>query len=400
MRESQLLRAERAPEDTERRTVRSLGIERPGRARFFELEDGPLEPGHVRVDTLYTGLSAGTELSWFRGTNPYLHAAWEPELGVFQHDRPASGYPVRTLGYMEVARVRASRDGVHAPGDLVAMAYGHRSGHTADPDRQLVVPLPPDIDPMLGIYAAHMGPICANGLLHAAAEAWGAGVRELGDGVAGRYVLVTGGGVIGLLVGLFARHLGAAGVALADRTPERLRAAAALGLEPLDETEVEPWRAVKERWRHGPRDRGADVAFQCRGRIASLATALRALRPQGAVIDLAFYQEDAAQLQLGEEFHHNGLAIRCAQIARVPRGLADWDRRRLAAETVALLRAEGRAIREHLITDVLPLEEAPALLEAISARRRHVIQAVFEVGERDRQVAGRSLIARRLRPRP
>ena len=385
MRESPVQWANGAtPADTGHRTVRSLGIERPGCARFFELEDERLEPGRIRVDTVYTGLSAGTELTYFKGTNPYLHAAWQPELGVFRRDRPATGYPVRTLGYMEVARVRASRSKAHAAGDLVAMAYGHRSGHTADPGRQLVVPLPADLDPILGIYAAHMGPICANGLLHAAAEARGADVRDLGDGVAGRCVLVTGGGVIGLLVGLFARHLGAVEVAVADHTPARLRAAAALGLQPVDESVVEPWRAVKERWRHGSRDRGADVAFQCRGRVASLASALRALRPQGTVIDLAFYQEDAAELRLGEEFHHNGLAIRCAQIARVPRGLAgSWDRRRLAAETVALLRAEGGAIGEHLITDVLPLEDAPALLEAISARRRHVIQAVFEVRQPD-----------------
>jgi threonine dehydrogenase-like Zn-dependent dehydrogenase len=380
MPESQTLRTAPARRGQEPRLVRSLGIERPGRARFFELEDEPLEPGHLRVDTLYTGLSAGTELTYFRGTNPYLQAAWDADLGVFRRDQQATAYPVRVLGYMEVARVRASRSDAHAPGDLVAMAYGHRTGHTADPERKLVVPLPGDLDPVLGVYAAHMGPICANGLLHAAAEAWGSSVRELGDGVAGRFVLVTGAGVIGLLVGLFARHLGAAEVAVADRTPERLRAAAALGLEPIDETQVEPWRAVKARWRHGPRDRGADLAFQCRGRTASLATALRSLRPQGTVIDLAFYQEGAPDLRLGEEFHHNGLTIRCAQISRVPRGLErSWDRRRLAGETVALLRAEGPAVRKHLVTDVLPFEDAPALLEAVSDRRRHVIQAVFEV---------------------
>ena len=53
------------------------------------------------------------------------------------------------------------------------------------------------------------------------------------------------------------------------------------------------------------------------------------------MVDLAFYQGGAPDLALGEEFHHNGLTIRCAQIGRVPRGTAHlWDRRRLAAETV------------------------------------------------------------------
>jgi threonine dehydrogenase-like Zn-dependent dehydrogenase len=364
----------------ETRLERSLGLERPGVARFYEFELGPVRDGCVQVDTLYSGLSAGTELTWFKGTNPYLHARWDQELGVFQPGQPAVEYPLRTLGYMEVGRVRDSRVRRLPEGSLVAMAYGHRTGHTADVGRQLAVPLPPGLDPLLGIYAAHMGPICANGLLHAAAEAGGSRVRRLGDGVRGRRVLVTGAGVVGLLMGLFARHLGAAEVVIADRTRTRLEAAARLGLEPLDEAVADSWLTLKRRWRHGAGDHGADVAFQCRGRLHALQNALRMLRPQGTVIDLAFYQEDTAELRLGEEFHHNGLAIRCAQIARVPRGLGDsWSRRRLAEETIGLLTAEGDAIRQHLISDVVPLEQGPDLLRQVAARERHVLQAVFEV---------------------
>ena len=96
------------------------------------------------------------------------------------------------------------------------------------------------------------------------------------------------------------------------------------------------------------------------------------------MIDLAFYTDDGAALQLGAEFHHNGLGVRCAQIGRVPRGTAHaWDRERLSAETIALLRAHGPAVREHVITDVVPLAEGPALLADLAARRRHVIQAVL-----------------------
>ena len=62
------------------------------------------------------------------------------------------------------------------------MAYGHKTGHTADPARGWWFPLPDRLDPLLGIYVAQMGPICANGLLHAAADLLGAGVVSLGDG--------------------------------------------------------------------------------------------------------------------------------------------------------------------------------------------------------------------------
>ncbi len=112
-----------------------------------------------------------------------------------------------------------------------------------------------------------------------------------------------------------------------------------------------------------------------------LATALRALRPQGTVIDLAFYQGGAPELRLGEEFHHKGLTIRCAQISRVPRGLADhWDRRRLSAETLALLSDCGELVRRGLVTDIVPFQDGPVLMTELAERRRSTIQAVFSVG--------------------
>ena len=152
-------------------------------ARLVDEDEPAPAGGQFRLETLYTGLSAGTELTFFKGTNPYLHAAWDKQLGVFRRDRPATGFPVRAPGYMEVGRVSETSSDAVAVGDLVAMAYGHKTAHTVDPAADRFVPLPHDIDPVLGIYAAHMGPICANGLLHAAAELAGPGALQLGDGV-------------------------------------------------------------------------------------------------------------------------------------------------------------------------------------------------------------------------
>jgi threonine dehydrogenase-like Zn-dependent dehydrogenase len=231
---------------------------------------------------------------------------------------------------------------------------------------------------VLGIYVAHMGPICANGLLHAAADLHGAAVRSLADGVVGRRVVVTGAGVVGLLTALFARAHGAASVVVADPTPQRRAVAEAFGLETIDPDAGDPAVPLKTRWRHAADDRGADVVFQCRGQAGALHLALRLLRPQGTVIDLAFYQGGAEEVRLGEEFHHNGLGLRCAQIGRVPRGLAPvWDRERLSAETIALLRTDGAAIRKHLITAIVPFEEAPQLLGDLAQRRRQELQAVL-----------------------
>jgi threonine dehydrogenase-like Zn-dependent dehydrogenase len=359
--------------------VRALGLAGPYEPRFFEADLPRVGEGEFRVETLFTGLSAGTELTYYKGTNPYLHAVFDEEYGVFRDGRAGSPYPIERLGYMEVGRVVESRSDAVEPGRLVAMTYGHRTGHVADPARERFVVLPDDLDPLLGVYVAHMGPICANGLLHAAAELAAGEVRSLGAGVEGRHVVVIGAGVVGLLTALFAAEHGAAAVAVVDASESRLAAARSLGLEAVPER-PETWERLKEKWAHGTADRGADLVFQCRGRAASLALALRCLRPQGTVVDLAFYQDGAGAVRLGEEFHHNALTIRCAQIGRVPRGLGGaWSRDRLSAETIELLRRRGPAMRDALVTDVLPLEEAPALLAQLAARERDVLQAVFTV---------------------
>ncbi len=281
---------------------------------------------------------------------------------------------------MESARVIESGVEDYAPGDMVGAVYGHKSGHTADPFHDVLTKLPEDMDPILGIYVGQMGPIAANGILHADAELLGPNIASLGASLAGRPVLVIGAGVVGLFVALFAQGAGASEVVIADPSPFRRLRATCLGLTAMPEHQA--WNHAKARWLHGGDDRGADVVFQTRADSASLHAAMQALRPQGTVIDLAFYQGGANHLRLGEEFHHNGLNLRCAQINRVPRGMGfAWDKRRLAAETVRLLSARGKEIRAQLITHVVPIEEAPAFLRSLVADRPEFLQIVFKVGD-------------------
>jgi threonine dehydrogenase-like Zn-dependent dehydrogenase len=377
------------------RLVRSLGIAAPGEPVILEVAEPAPEDGQAWVSTLWSGISAGTEVALLHGEDPHHRSGWDRELRVFGTG-PRSGYPIVGLGYMEVARVTESRTEHLAEGQVVAMAYGHRTGHCADPARETVVPVPQDLDPMLGVFLAQLGPIGVNGLLHAAAEDGGpsAGVA---DGVRDRRVLVTGGGAVGLVTALLARLHGAASVVVADPSPERLAVADALGLGTVVD-DGEAWRGLKRSdgpplpptasasaavptgAQPGGELRGVDVAFQCRGHPSSLATALKSLRPQGTVVDLAFYQGGAAEVRLGEEFHHNGLTIRCAQISRVPPGMQDrWDRRRLADVTLDLLRERGADLLAHLVSDVVDLDEGPDLLRDVAARRRRVLTAVLRM---------------------
>ena len=46
-------------------------------------EDRPLGPDDVRLKTLFSGISAGTELTAYRGSNPSLTKRWDEELRLF-----------------------------------------------------------------------------------------------------------------------------------------------------------------------------------------------------------------------------------------------------------------------------------------------------------------------------
>jgi len=133
---------------SERRTVRTLGVAKPGEPAFFTYEEDPPHEGQFRVDTLYTGLSAGTELTFLKGTNPYLHASWDAERGVFCEGEPSQSYPVRVMGYMEVARVVEARTPVVETGDFVSFNYVHRTVHVIDPEASVVTVLPDSLDPI------------------------------------------------------------------------------------------------------------------------------------------------------------------------------------------------------------------------------------------------------------
>ena len=61
------------------REVRSLGVEAPFRPGFFAYEEPPAGPGQVRLDLCCTGLSADTELTFLRNTNPYLTSSWDAD---------------------------------------------------------------------------------------------------------------------------------------------------------------------------------------------------------------------------------------------------------------------------------------------------------------------------------
>ncbi len=128
--------------------------------------------------------------------------------------------------------------------------------------------LPPDLDDAAG---AMLEPLAV--ALHA--------VKRAGI-VAGRRVLVTGGGPIGLLVALTAKAFGAVPVALCDILATRRDAAHQLGVEatlnPASLTLADEVRALT--------GDGFDVVFEASGARAALRQAFDLVRPGGTIVQI------------------------------------------------------------------------------------------------------------------
>jgi threonine dehydrogenase-like Zn-dependent dehydrogenase len=337
----------------------------PRRVEHADEPDQPLAPDEVRVQTLFSGISAGTELTAYRGTNPYLHKRWDKDSRLFVAGAAAQpAYPLVGWGYEEVGAIceLGADVGDLAVGQRVYGVWGHRTHRAVSAEHARQRLLPESVDPLLGIFS-NIGAIAFNGILDAQIN--------LGETVA-----VFGMGVVGQLVAQLARLSGAQVIAV-DLMPARRELALRLGAaEALD------GRGAAEAIKALTGGRGADLCIEASGATPALHEAIRACAYSARVVAMGFFQGEARQLFLGEEFHHNRIAVVCSQISGVSPALQGrWDRLRLTTSFMRLA-AEGRLELLPLVSHVRPFAEAGALFEQLDQRPDEVLQAVLSFDER------------------
>jgi threonine dehydrogenase-like Zn-dependent dehydrogenase len=152
-----------------------------------EYEERPLQPNEVRLRTLYSGISAGTELTAYRESNPYLSKRWDDDRRLFLGGGVFLWYPIEGWGYEEVGEVAEVGSEVTdiRPGEVGWGAWGHKSTTVVYESWAAQRKLAPDVDPMVGIFS-RIGAIALNAVLDA-------------DVHLGEYVGVFGQGVPGLI---------------------------------------------------------------------------------------------------------------------------------------------------------------------------------------------------------
>jgi 2-desacetyl-2-hydroxyethyl bacteriochlorophyllide A dehydrogenase len=337
----------------------------PRRIAFIDEEVAAPGAGEVLVRTLYSGISAGTELTAYRGTNPYLTRKWNPRERLFtaadEEGYPAGGW---REGYEEVGEIAALGPGVEdlEVGQRVYGIWGHRETKVLPADYARARILPAHVNPLHGIFA-RIGEIALNAMLD--------GEPHLGETVA-----VFGLGVIGQVVCQLARLSGARVIGV-DLVSERLDLARKLDVDHVIEGGE---GGVAEKVKELTDGRGADVCFEVTGNARGLHEAIRACAYNSKVVAVGFYQGDAVGLRLGEEFHHNRVAVVCSQISGVNPALQHrWDKPRLTRAFMGLV-ADGRVTLDPLVTHVVPFREAAAAYQLLDKSPSAVMQAVMSFG--------------------
>jgi threonine dehydrogenase-like Zn-dependent dehydrogenase len=341
-----------------------LTIDAPFKVGLTQYDEADLAPDEVRIRTLHSGISAGTELTLFRGSNPYLTKSWDRSARLFRDSGGSLTLPAPAMGYEEVGRVveRGSEVAGMEIGDVVWGAWGHKSSHVAKASWARDRLLPDGLDPIAGIFA-QIGSIALNAVNDAQLR-----LTEV--------VAVFGQGVPGLMVTQLAKASGATVIAV-DRHKSRLERALAFGADHVLEAGGDVAGAVKAL----TGQRGADVSIEISGAYEALHEAIRATAYNSRVVVAGFFQGAAAGLALGEEFHHNRITLVGSQISGVARDLDHrWDRLRLDHAIMAL--QLGRRVDFHsLISHRFPARDLQAAYDLIHGDPAVPTQVVLDFGE-------------------
>lgn len=342
------------------RTARTATLTGPKTIDVVDQQLPDPGPDEVLLEAVYSGISAGSEMNVYQAKAPLWRTRRDPATGLFEpSDEPEWTYPM-PYGYAAVGRVAArGRDVTMVQvGDLVFTFTPHASAAVVAADS--VVPLPHLADPRVGVLNANLN-TAYNGVLDAH--------PNLGD-----VVVVSGLGVIGLIVVQLLRRLGIRVIAV-DGIAERRTLAERFGAE----TTLEPGAHVARTVRALTDNRGADIVIEVSGASPALNEAIRTVGYNGTVIALSWYGGTFESLSLVGEFHHNRPRVIVSQVAGLAPHLGPlWSMPRRQAIVSELMQTLDLT---PLITHELGIEEAAEAYRLVDSRPDDLVQCLITYGD-------------------
>jgi threonine dehydrogenase-like Zn-dependent dehydrogenase len=312
------------------------------------------------VQTLFSAISAGTEMLFYRGQAP-------PDMPVDSEISALSGrvtYPLK-YGYCSVGQViEIGQDVPSEWMDRCIFAFNpHESHFLADPSS--LIPLPEGISPESAVFLPNME-TAVNFVMD--------GRPMIGDQVA-----VIGQGVVGLLtVGLLGL-LPLASLVSLDRFPLRrdwsMRLGAHFSLDPdASGAAVEARRQLTGNRPYS----GADLTFELSGAPQALNLALDLTGFDGCVIVGSWYGQKRAELNLGGYFHRSRIRLVSSQVSTInPEWAGRWSKGRRFQLAWDMIR---RLQPERLISQRVAFTDARKAYELLDQEPGDALQVILTYG--------------------
>jgi len=280
-------------------TASSLWYCGPGKAEIRQELLSTPRAGEIRVKTLYSAISRGTESLVFDGRVP------ESEFGRMRAPFMDGDFPFPVkYGYAAVGRVE---DGGPLRGRSVFALHPHQTAFNITASS--LVALPDDVPPHRAVLGANM-------------ETALNGVWDAAPAPADR-IAVIGAGVVGSLVAYLCGRLPGASVTLVDINPARAELATALGVD-----FAAPDKAQLD----------CDLVVHASGSPDGLNTALKLAGDEATVLEMSWYGDRAVSAPLGGPFHSRRLRLLSSQVGSIaPSHRPRWTYHRRLSAAVALL---------------------------------------------------------------
>lgn len=307
--------------------ARAFWIREPGVGEIREQALPAAAPGQVLVETLYSGISRGTEALVFNARVP--ESEYQRMRAPFQEgDFPA---PVK-YGYASVGEV------VEGPESLlhrrVFCLFPHQDRYRVD--AASVVLLPDEVPSGRAVLTANMET--------AVNAVWDAG-PTVGDRIS-----VVGAGTLGCLVARLTSRFPGVQVELVDVNPARASVARKLGV-----VFAAPESARDDR----------DLVFHTSASGAGLDTALRLAGFEARVMELSWYGADAVASHLGAHFHSRRITLQSSQVGAV--ATARRARRSTTERMNLALELLADPCLDSLITGEDSFDELPEVMSRLAS---------------------------------
>lgn len=311
----------------------------------------PCRPEDVKVQTLVSGISQGTETLMYRGEGPEDQAVTPRTC----EGESMGSFPLK-YGYASVGHViEAGSASGYREGDLVFTRFPHQDRFVVDPDDEILYRLPDYPNPEIAVFG-NLLEVATNAFLDVP-------IRY------GEVVVVHGLGVVGLFCAQLAARNAATVIGI-DRLESRRQKAVDFGIPVV----ASPEEAHEAIMRHTA-GRGADVSIEVSGAPPALQSAIDTTAFEGRVVVISWYGDKTVPLQLSPSFHMKRLRLISSQVNAIGSSLrARWTPKRRMDLVWDLL---PTLHPQEMITHRFPLSEAQQAFDIFDDRAADPLAVVL-----------------------